>query len=368
MGSEQKDSDEDRYNTLEDNGLFEETIVDLKQGKARCKTAFTRTRRRLLVLIQQSDVTIEQIDEASEHLNIAMDEAMEAMDRLSTKYKVEKDSKSNEKLGSEIEQIEIEFTDAQNHAQKVHDELSGRMVYSKFVEGLNREQPLSVNTSTVNSLPMQSDSGMSDRAKEQSTVSHMQRAACNMTEKQFGMQLPEPEYRSGGVSQVGVNTQLTGQDRSEYTRMTTVPCSMREYRPLVVEPTSHGIYSQSRTLVDGNAPNQSDSTLIGQDLWKQSKRVSVPVFSGDKKMYQNWKAAFTACIDQAPATGEYKLLQLRQCLSGEALKAIESLGHSATAYQAAKERLERKFGGQRQKVALYLEEIDQFRPVRPGNY
>ena len=130
---------------------------------------------------------------------------------------------------------------------------------------------------------MQSDSGMSDRAKEQSTVSHMQRAACNMTEKQFGMQLPESEYRSGGVSQVGVNTQLTGQDRSEYTRMTTVPCSVREYHPLVAGPMSHGIYSRSCTLVDGNAPNQSDSALIGQDLWKQLKRVNVPVFSGDKK-------------------------------------------------------------------------------------
>ena len=187
---------------------------------------------------------------------------MEAMDRLSTKYKEEKDSKSNEKLGSEIEQIEIEFTDMQNRAQKVRDELSDRMVYSKFVEGLNREQPLSVNTSIVNSLPMQSDSGMSDKVEEQSTVPHMQKATCNMTEKQFGVQLPEPEYRSGGVSQVGVNTQLTGQDRSEYTRMTTVPCSVREYRPLVVGPTSHRIYSQSRTLVDGNAPNQSDSTLF----------------------------------------------------------------------------------------------------------
>ena len=91
------------------------------------------------------------------------------------------------------------------------------------------------------------------------------------------------------------------------------------------------------------------------------------MFSGEKKTYQNWKAAFTACIDQAPATAEYKLLQLRQCLAGEALKAIESLGHSAAAYQAAKERLERKFGGQRHQIALYLEEIDNFRPVRPGN-
>jgi len=46
---------------------------------------------------------------------------------------------------------------------------------------------------------------------------------------------------------------------------------------------------------------------MGQDFWKLLKRVSVPTFSGDK-MYQNWKAAFTACIDQVPAIAEYKLL------------------------------------------------------------
>ena len=75
-----------------------------------------------------------------------------------------------------------------------------------------------------------------------------------------------------------------------------------------------------------------------------------------------------ACVDQAQATAEYKLLQLKQCLAGEALRAIEGLGHSAAAYQAAKERLERKFRGQRRQLAIYLEEIDNFKPVRPGNF
>jgi len=31
--------------------------------------------------------------------------------------------------------------------------------------------------------------------------------------------------------------------------------------------------------------------LLGQDMWKQLKRVTLPEFSGDKKTYQNWKAA-----------------------------------------------------------------------------
>ena len=103
---------------------------------------------------------------------------------------------------------------------------------------------------------------------------------------------------------------------------------------------------------------------IGQDLWKQLKRVPIPIFYGEKKMYENWKAAFAACIDQAPAPEEYKLLQLRQYPSGEALKAIEGLGHSAFAYQAAKEILERKYGGTRRKVMVYLNAIANFKPIR----
>ncbi|MCU7929154.1 MAG: DUF1759 domain-containing protein, partial [Candidatus Thiodiazotropha sp. (ex Dulcina madagascariensis)] len=106
---------------------------------------------------------------------------------------------------------------------------------------------------------------------------------------------------------------------------------------------------------------------IGLDMWRQLKRVQIPTFSGDKKNYQSWKAAFLSCIDSAPATGEYKLLQLRQYLSGDALKVIDSLGHSATAYEAAKDRLERKYGGKRRQIAIYLEELEQFRQIRHGN-
>ena len=94
--------------------------------------------------------------------------------------------------------------------------------------------------------------------------------------------------------------------------------------------------------------------------------MAILVFSGDKKEYADWKAAFLACIDQAPATSEYKLLQLRQYLSGEALLSIQSLGHSATAYDIAKQRLDWKYGGNRRQIAICFDEIENFRPVREG--
>ena len=105
---------------------------------------------------------------------------------------------------------------------------------------------------------------------------------------------------------------------------------------------------------------------IGRDMWTQLKRVAIPVFSGNKKTYESWKAAFIACIDKAPAMPEYKLLQLRQYLSGEALKTIENLGHSGYAYEAAKET-RTKFGGQRRQNAIRLEELANFKLLRPDN-
>ena len=66
--------------------------------------------------------------------------------------------------------------------------------------------------------------------------------------------------------------------------------------------------------------NRSSTPSLGQDMWKQLKRDSIPVFNGDKKLHEGWKTAFMGCVDKAPATLEYKLLQIRQYLSGEAFK------------------------------------------------
>ena len=289
----------------------EETMAELKQLKAQAKTVFTKTRRTLLVTIQQEKVSTCEIKEACEALDTAQEEAMEAMARLLNKYIAEKDYKSSEKISQEIEKIEIEYSDAQNRAQQSFDEASRSESYNKFVKKLEKTEEKQPSDLVKESL------------QKSDTKGHME--------------------LYGAVK----------------------PQSAEFSQPILTDMIDQ---EQGLSVGDGSQKKRAtDSTLIGQDLWKQLKRVTIPVFSGEKKTYQNWKAAFTACVDQAPATAEYKLLQLRQCLAGEALKAIESLGHSAAAYQAAKERLERKFGGQRRQIALYLEEIDNFRPVCPGN-
>ena len=57
--SEKDDASETNV-AVDDIGMFEETVADLKQNKARSKTVFTKARRHLLVLLQEH-VTVEQI-------------------------------------------------------------------------------------------------------------------------------------------------------------------------------------------------------------------------------------------------------------------------------------------------------------------
>ena len=94
------------------------------------------------------------------------------------------------------------------------------------------------------------------------------------------------------------------------------------------------------------------------------KRISLPTFSGDKKEYPTWRATFNEFVGKSATTPEFKLLQLKEVLVGEAAQLTQGLGYSAEAYECVLERLERKFGGSRRENNLVLEEIDAFVPVR----
>ena len=146
-------------------------------------------------------------------------------------------------------------------------------------------------------------------------------------------------------------------DKCVPTRFVTAAHSHVSVRTHVEPPTS----------LTANQLLSSTTDQLSADASLYLKRVSVPKFSGNKKDYEAWKAAFNSCLDRGRATPEYKLLRLRECLQGEALKVVENLRHSAAAYEAAKTRLERKYGGKRRALTLRMEELDAFKPIRDGN-
>ena len=288
-------------------GEIEELIEDFKQDKARQKSSFTRIKNKLLRMLDEQDYpSRREIKEMCHQLSDAQERAMETMHRLSMEYALLKDREKRKKVVEEMDKLELEFSEANEKAQEYLDART---------DGL---------------------SSLATEASENTRRFRITERVAKKSAKQIRRDETKHKEKVDDYKESlrGLNRHYKETFDSGGQKFTKEPYE---------EPT------------------------LGRDMWNQLKRGSIPVFNGDRRAYEGWKAAFMAYVHQAPATPEYKLLQLRQHLSGEALKIVEPLGHSAAANEAAIALLEREFGGERQKLALHLEELENIKSLRPRN-
>ena len=98
------------------------------------------------------------------------------------------------------------------------------------------------------------------------------------------------------------------------------------------------------------------------------KGVELPKFSGeDKTEYEPWKAAFMSIVDRVDLPVNAKMLRLQNSLLGKAQKMIKDLGYSVNAYERAKAKLEKKYGGERRLQIKHLTALRGWQKVRPRN-
>ena len=100
---------------------------------------------------------------------------------------------------------------------------------------------------------------------------------------------------------------------------------------------------------------------------KQLERIRIPKFSGDKMKYSSWWPAFSSCVDETSLSPQFKMLRLKGCLEGEAAATVKGLGYSSAAYEAAKARLNRKYGGNRRQVQAHIDELRKMKPINAEN-
>ena len=72
-------------------------------------------------------------------------------------------------------------------------------------------------------------------------------------------------------------------------------------------------------------------------------------------------------VDQANLTASEKMLRLQNSLSGRAQTLVKDLGYSEAAYISAKEKLEKKYGGERRLQITHLTTLRGWPKVRPRN-
>ena len=83
--------------------------------------------------------------------------------------------------------------------------------------------------------------------------------------------------------------------------------------------------------------------------------------------YSTWWAAFSSCVDETSLSPQFKMLWLESCLEGEVAETVRGLGYSSEAYEAAKARLNRKYGGNRRQVQAHIEELRKLKPINAEN-
>ena len=113
----------------------------------------------------------------------------------------------------------------------------------------------------------------------------------------------------------------------------------------------------------GGKDNTSAKDSHVADPNKQLERIRIPKFSGDKMKYSSWWAAFSSCVDETSLSPQFKMLRLESCLEGEAAATVKGLGYSSAAYEAAKTRLNRKYGGNRRQVQAHIDELRKMKSI-----
>ena len=339
--SENKIITEDRGNIVDFAGLE----TEFKKDKARAKSNFTRSRNKLLILFEQEDMpSRKEVRNACHSMDTCLEIVMGVLSNFSDFYTKYNELQKSRLVVKEMEKIEEDFNTTSQAAREYLDA---------------RKDDKSSITSDILTINFHKNMNISDISntydKRESESTQQEKIPKVRTFYPEGEQWEtvneaSASYRTPVTKPMGVRESEIGniqQGQPMKSKHEAVIENRQDIHSQHNQPTdyytdqSYGIgMNQHAFPFEANKAAPS----IGQDLWRQLKRVQIPVFTGDKRRYQSWKAAFLACIDSAPATAEYKLLQLRQYLSGDVLKVIENLEHFVTAYEAAKERLERKYG------------------------
>ena len=355
-------------------------------GRARRKrrvatAAYNRKKRSLIAALTRRETAV---DDLCEELELAYGEAAEALEFLALFYSAEKDHEKAKKIEEALESLENDLNTIQNETAQL------LLTFVKTASIV--QQPLKCPTPAVDAIdtpsklsdidsvnidnnlksPIDKDTGpplLPVVPPRDVTSDEPFTVPLNVCPRDCSNPLDVGADLYQPLKRVSIPT-FSGEKRSYATwKAAIVACIVRNVEGSVrgLYRTQRGrqrswpvLYATWKAAFVACIVRNVEGSVRGLYRTQRGRQRSWPV------LYATWKAAFVACINKSKASPEYKLLQLRQYLKGPALQAIDGLGHSAAAYEAAKPRLERKYGGERRRIAACMEEIESFDQVRPG--
>ena len=350
-----------------------------KREKAKAKGGYTPSRTKLLMTMEDGRSSRTQVIECLDSFVKAFENIVCVCENLQSFYETTGDLEKLRAVSCELEAMEGDFNETEqivkgyldsSRNDTAHVSRSAPTGQSSIKQRKQLEQEITRQETEFNRIVQGLERTYAECQREiqQKRIERWSSGHAG-PQSEAGMAVMSSPLSNGIVTSTPFHPQTSvSEPVPSHSTVTSHPSHMYlSSSGTRTAPQSSPNTKQVQHMTPGSSqPSNSTTDQLSIDSVALLKRVSVPKFSGNKKNYQAWKAAFYSCVNQTRATPEYKLLRMRECLQGEALKVVENLGHCRR-LRSSKTRLERKYGGTRRALTLRLEELDAFRPIREGN-
>ena len=365
-GSEKDSKEED--DCFETGSTVSTKIQNLRNNKKSAKTRLTKIRNQLKDLVE----------------NHPSDAAMPSKNAIRRAInKVRSEAKVIEKIIANLKQVyatsgEFEGTDTIIESlDKELDEILTSVDLSIDTAENHLQQRLANGEaeSIVPSLTKSGDAASSIASISTSYVKQKQREAKEAKERLLEME-QEQRQKEKEIEKLTAQLQITKQRTDEARKVVELNQSRAEAAERASGPRDSDLECHARNplppswqqIEDPNIPRMDYRQPLPKAPPIRLKGVPLPKFSGeDKTDYESWKAAFMSMVDLLDIPVGEKMLRLQNSLTGKALALVKDLGFSMSAYERAKVKLDKKYGGERRLQIKHLTTLRGWPKVRPRN-
>ena len=360
-------------------------IRDFKKEKRNAKSQITRLLNKLAGILSDGNPQQIEIKSLFEGIQDQQDRTLAIMTRLEEAYRLNNEEAMAAKVSDEaddlMEQIEHEiiparallasFAKVKSRASSIADSEASHRRKEKQraeVEAYLQRNRLEWEIETKREEIEEQEKEL-QAVNEQ--INKQRQELENEIDEELGLeedfneerlQLPSQQKKSVKNQQLPQENKMSQKSPKESDKLELHRSENSDHMHLVKSPQPE--MPQSQRTVRGF---DAGSTAHNREMHGQLERIRIPIFSGNKMDFQRRNAAFTSCVDMTSLSPQFKMLRLEACLAGEAANTIKGLGYSLEAYEAAKARLFRKYGGSRRQVQSHIEELKKLQPIQDNN-
>ena len=119
---------------------------------------------------------------------------------------------------------------------------------------------------------------------------------------------------------------------------------------------------QTHTMAPDYRAGRAESEEI-RKFFQGVAKPSLPKFSGEKWQFPDWWEQYEVFVHHADVPTKFKMVMLKNCLTGKAMDLVKGLGFTETQYMTAIKKLHERYGGEKRILQSHIEIVSNVKPM-----